>query len=158
MEVPNTPNRQTLFQLCFLQSQSYKPSSEAFSTRQTRNSLPLASASCLRRHAADNPAGPPPTITTSASSDSRSILTPEKTKTHYHYWHHPRLDFMIQRRWHRIFDRLVPVIKFQSWGMVVKHRPPQGICVLKLMHLTHGLSIRSWKFLNFVIHQTLKSW
>ena len=42
-------------------------------TRHTEISVPFASASCMRRQAADSPDGPPPTITTSNSMDSRSI-------------------------------------------------------------------------------------
>lgn len=56
------------------------PISEAFSTRQTRISFSFSSASCFSLIAADNPAGPPPTITTSASSENRSISTSKSEK------------------------------------------------------------------------------
>lgn len=51
---------------------------EAFSTRHTRSSLLCLLASCFRRMAAERPAGPPPTITTSASSANLSISIPVK--------------------------------------------------------------------------------
>lgn len=52
----------------------WAPISPAFSRRRTRkSSLPAALASCLRRIAAERPAGPPPMIQTSTSSDSRSM-------------------------------------------------------------------------------------
>lgn len=54
------------------------PISEAFSTRQTLISFPFSSASCFSLIAADKPAGPPPTITTSASSENLSISTSSK--------------------------------------------------------------------------------
>lgn len=49
---------------------------EAFSTRQTRISLLCSAANCLSRIAAERPAGPAPTITTSASSANLSMFTP----------------------------------------------------------------------------------
>ena len=60
------------------QAEILSPISEAFSTRQTLISFPFSSASCLSLIAADNPAGPPPTITTSASSENLSISTSSK--------------------------------------------------------------------------------
>lgn len=49
------------------------PMSPAFSSRRTRkSSLPAALACCFKRIAAERPAGPPPTMQTSTSSDSRS--------------------------------------------------------------------------------------
>ena len=48
------------------------PTSEPFSTTQTLISPPAASACCFRRIAADSPAGPAPTTTTSYSITSRS--------------------------------------------------------------------------------------
>ena len=51
----------------------WAPISEPFSTRQTDSSAPDSPASCIRRHAVDNPAGPPPTTTTSYSITSRCI-------------------------------------------------------------------------------------
>ena len=50
----------------------WAPTSEPFSTSATETSVPAAAASCLSRMAADRPDGPPPTITTSYSIDSRS--------------------------------------------------------------------------------------
>lgn len=51
----------------------WSPISPAFSKRSTRkSSLPASLASCFSRMAALRPAGPPPTIQTSTSSDSRS--------------------------------------------------------------------------------------
>src|SRR6201996_5014009 len=47
------------------------PISEPFSSTQTPSSTPFSAARCFRRIAADRPAGPPPTITTSYSIDSR---------------------------------------------------------------------------------------
>src|SRR5687767_5368355 len=48
-----------------------------------RASPPFAFWTCARRSAADNPAGPPPTISTSTSSVSRSaiISRPQDLKT-----------------------------------------------------------------------------
>ena len=51
------------------------PISAAFSTTHTLISLPVSSAICLMRHAADKPAGPPPTMSTSNSIDSRSTIS-----------------------------------------------------------------------------------
>ena len=51
------------------------PNSGAFSSTQTRISLPLSFANCFNLMAADKPAGPPPTITTSVSSANLSIST-----------------------------------------------------------------------------------
>ena len=51
----------------------WAPISEPFSITQTETSWLRSAASCLRRIAADSPAGPPPTITTSYSIDSRAI-------------------------------------------------------------------------------------
>src|SRR5262245_41771063 len=51
----------------------WAPISEPFSIRQTDTSWLRSAASCLRRIAAASPAGPPPTITTSYSIDSRAI-------------------------------------------------------------------------------------
>ena len=56
------------------------PISGAFSSRQTRISLPLSFANCFNLIAADNPAGPPPTITTSVSSANLSMSTSSKDK------------------------------------------------------------------------------
>ena len=50
------------------------PTSLPFSRMQTESSRPAAFASCLRRMAAQRPAGPPPTITTSYCMDSRSLI------------------------------------------------------------------------------------
>jgi electron-transferring-flavoprotein dehydrogenase len=47
------------------------PISDAFSMTHTPISLPRSAASCFRRIAADRPAGPPPTTTTSYSIESR---------------------------------------------------------------------------------------
>jgi hypothetical protein len=47
------------------------PGSEPFSSTTTDTSWPFSAASCLRRMAVDRPAGPPPTMTTSYSMDSR---------------------------------------------------------------------------------------
>ena len=47
------------------------PGSEPFSKTTTETSLPFSSANCFKRMAADKPAGPPPTTTTSYSIDSR---------------------------------------------------------------------------------------
>ena len=47
------------------------PSSPPFSSTQTDTSWPFSAASCFRRIAADKPAGPPPTMTTSYSIASR---------------------------------------------------------------------------------------
>lgn len=54
------------------------PISAAFSTRQTLSSFPVSSANCFSLIAADKPAGPPPTITTSASSENLSMSTSAK--------------------------------------------------------------------------------
>src|SRR5690606_29651598 len=51
----------------------WAPISEPFSTTQTLMSCPFSAASWRSRIAADSPAGPPPTMTTSNSIDSRSI-------------------------------------------------------------------------------------
>jgi hypothetical protein len=51
----------------------WAPISEPFSIRQTDTSWLRSAASCLSRIAADSPAGPPPTINTSYSIDSRAI-------------------------------------------------------------------------------------
>ena len=51
----------------------WAPISEPFSIRQTDTSWLRSAASCFRRIAAASPAGPPPTITTSYSIDSRAI-------------------------------------------------------------------------------------
>ena len=51
------------------------PTSAPFSTTQTEMSLPFSASSCLRRIAADSPAGPAPTIRTSYSIASRSELS-----------------------------------------------------------------------------------
>ncbi len=51
------------------------PISAAFSTTQTRSSVSCCAASCFSLQAAESPAGPPPTITTSASSVYRVIST-----------------------------------------------------------------------------------
>lgn len=64
------------------------PISGAFSTRHTLTSCPLSSASCLSLMAAESPAGPPPTITTSHSSDTRSMSTPEHKKKDRSYTIH----------------------------------------------------------------------
>src|SRR5476649_2661179 len=48
------------------------PTSEPFSTTQTLISLPASAAFCFSRQAADRPAGPAPTMTTSNSMYSRS--------------------------------------------------------------------------------------
>src|SRR5450830_1282848 len=48
------------------------PTSEPFSTTQTLISLPASAAFCFSRQAADRPAGPAPTMTTSNSIYSRS--------------------------------------------------------------------------------------
>lgn len=54
----------------------WAPMSPAFSRRRTRkSSFPASFESCFRRIAAERPAGPPPTITTSTSSDSRASKT-----------------------------------------------------------------------------------
>src|SRR3954462_8111929 len=50
------------------------PTSEPFSSTQTEISAPFSAASCLSRIAADRPAGPAPTITTSYGIDSRSLI------------------------------------------------------------------------------------
>lgn len=50
----------------------WAPTSEPFSTTQTLISLPASAAFCFRRQAADRPAGPAPTMTTSNSMYSRS--------------------------------------------------------------------------------------
>jgi hypothetical protein len=50
---------------------SRAPISEPFSTTTTAR----LSSNCISRHAAASPAGPPPTITTSNSMDSRSIAS-----------------------------------------------------------------------------------
>ena len=47
------------------------PGSEPFSSTTTDTSLPAAAASCFSLMAADSPAGPAPTTTTSYSIDSR---------------------------------------------------------------------------------------
>ena len=52
------------------------PISLPFSIRQTSMSLPASFANCFSRIAADKPDGPPPTITTSNSMISRSIIIP----------------------------------------------------------------------------------
>src|SRR6478609_9857756 len=61
------------------------PASRAFSiTAIDRGAPPLLFCSCARRSAADNPAGPPPTISTSTSSVSRSAINfsrPQHSKT-----------------------------------------------------------------------------
>ena len=49
---------------------------KAFSTTQTVISRSRSCASCMMRQAADKPAGPAPTITTSNSIDSRSTALP----------------------------------------------------------------------------------
>ena len=49
----------------------WAPTSEPFSSTATLISLPAFIASCFSRMAADRPAGPPPTITTSYSIASR---------------------------------------------------------------------------------------
>lgn len=48
------------------------PTSAPFSNTTTLNSLPRSCSSCLRRMAALRPAGPPPTMHTSTSSEIRS--------------------------------------------------------------------------------------
>src|SRR5471030_3474433 len=48
------------------------PTSEPFSTTQTLISLPASAAFCFKRQAAERPAGPAPTMTTSNSMYSRS--------------------------------------------------------------------------------------
>ena len=61
------------------------PISGAFSTTHTLISSPLSSLSCLSLIAADRPAGPPPTISTSHSSASRDISIPNKNQSkRYH--------------------------------------------------------------------------
>src|SRR5476651_979637 len=50
----------------------WAPTSEPFSTTQTLISLPASAAFCFSRQAADRPAGPAPTMTTSNSMYSRS--------------------------------------------------------------------------------------
>lgn len=62
----------------------WAPIWDAFSTTQTRSSFSCWLASCFSRMAADRPAGPAPTMTTSASSAKRSISTPEHMKTDNH--------------------------------------------------------------------------
>ena len=49
----------------------WAPISDPFSSTATLTSAPAAAAFCFRRMAADRPAGPPPTITTSYSMASR---------------------------------------------------------------------------------------
>ncbi len=49
----------------------WAPISEPFSNTATESSDPASAASCFSRIAADRPAGPPPTITTSYCIDSR---------------------------------------------------------------------------------------
>src|SRR3954471_6216873 len=51
----------------------WAPISDPFSSTQTLTSRPSAAASCLSWMAADRPAGPPPTMTTSYSMLSRSV-------------------------------------------------------------------------------------
>src|SRR5690606_17429020 len=58
-----------------LPDRMWAPISEPFSTTTTLSSRPLSRASCPRRHAAARPLGPPPTITTSNSIDSRSTAS-----------------------------------------------------------------------------------
>jgi hypothetical protein len=52
----------------------WAPTSEPFSITQTETSRPPSAASWRSRIAAARPAGPAPTITTSNSMDSRSIV------------------------------------------------------------------------------------
>jgi len=59
----------------------HRPISGAFSTTHTRRSCPLSCANCRSRMAAERPAGPPPTITTSHSSLSRLMSTSACTCT-----------------------------------------------------------------------------
>ncbi len=51
------------------------PTSEPFSSTATETSVPAASASCFSLIAAESPAGPPPTMTTSYSMASRSMAS-----------------------------------------------------------------------------------
>src|SRR5690606_20869487 len=56
----------------------WAPTSEPFSTTLTLISWPASAACCLMRQAADRPAGPAPTMTTSNSMNSRStVISPE---------------------------------------------------------------------------------
>src|SRR5687768_10985376 len=51
------------------------PGSAAFSSTATLSCLPAAFCNCASRSAAESPAGPPPTINTSTSSVSRSLIS-----------------------------------------------------------------------------------
>ena len=53
----------------------WAPISDPFSSTHTPISRPASPASCFRRIAAARPAGPAPTMTTSYSIDSRSMLS-----------------------------------------------------------------------------------
>ena len=60
----------------------WAPTSEPFSSTATLISAPAAAAFCFSRMAADRPAGPPPTTTTSYSMASRgSLCGPSSSET-----------------------------------------------------------------------------
>src|SRR6185312_6268866 len=66
----------------------WAPTSEPFSSTQTDTSWLRSAASCFSRIAAERPAGPPPTITTSYSIDSRAI--PVSLCSAFSRWTSPR--------------------------------------------------------------------
>src|SRR4051794_1265057 len=69
------------------------PTSLPFSRTQTETSRPPAFARCLRRMAADRPAGPAPTTTTSYCIDSRSLIVLSSRPNHHStHLHCPFLD------------------------------------------------------------------
>ena len=57
----------------------HSPTSPPFSSTTTRTSRPFSCSSCFKRMAALRPAGPPPTIQTSTSSEARSTLLGSKS-------------------------------------------------------------------------------
>jgi hypothetical protein len=58
----------------------HSPGSAPFSSTTTRISLPFSCSNCFRRIAALRPAGPPPTIQTSTSSEALSTASGSKSE------------------------------------------------------------------------------
>src|SRR3546814_3841411 len=73
---PRSTRTDTLFPYTtlFRSERMWAPTSDPFSMTQTLKSCSRSAQSCLKRIAAASPAGPAPTIRTSYSIDSRSIV------------------------------------------------------------------------------------
>lgn len=129
------------------------PICEAFSTRHTRSSFSYSLASCFRRMAAESPAGPPPTITTSASSANLSISIPEKgAQEKVFEW--CKTFKQVQQIFHLTWPIMaVPITVTEHWSAI------SSITVWDFHECTHmGKVLNTNYHKTYIIKNSLYSW